>query len=120
VIGRRVPAAVWPLGVILATLASAVVVFVVPGADARPYVVLGFVLICPGMALVRLLSLGDTLLEIAVAIALSIGVALLASLAMIYAGIWSPEALFGGLLGLAAVGAGLDLAGARIGTRPSS
>jgi len=70
------------------------------------------------MALVRLLALGDRLLAIAVSIALSIALELLASLAMIYAHLWSPKALFAVLLGVALVGAGLDLAGARIRSEP--
>jgi len=65
------------------------------------------------LALVRLLGIGDRLLELAVAIALSIGFELLASLAMIYAGLWSPTGLFAGLVCVVIGGAGLELAGAR-------
>jgi hypothetical protein len=104
----------WPVGIILAAVVTAILVFSGVGAGARPYVVLGFALVCPGMALVRLLGIGDPLLEVAVAIALSIGVEVLASLAMIFAGLWSPKALFAGLVAFVIVGAGLELGGARI------
>lgn len=110
---RRSLPAPWPAGIILATVVAAILVFGGAGTGARPCVVLGFALVCPGMALVRLLRIGEPLLELAVAIALSVSVGLLASLAMIYAGLWSPKGLFAVLVAVAIVGAGLELAGAR-------
>lgn len=86
--------ALGPIGIIVVAVAATLLVFAAPGSTARPYVVLVFALVCPGMAVVRLFRIDEPLLELAVAIALSIGVELLLSTAMLYLGLWSPETLF--------------------------
>jgi hypothetical protein len=102
----------WPLSFIFAGVIVSAMVF--GGTPLRPYLTLAFALICPGMAIVRLLGIADSLLEVAVAVALSIAIELLASLVMIYSGVWSPDGLFLGLVGLTLMAAGFDLAGLRI------
>jgi hypothetical protein len=103
----------WALSFILAGVIVAVMVLS-GGTPLRPYVAVAFALVCPGMAIVRLLGIGDSLLEVSVAIALSIAIELLASLVMIYSGVWSPNGLFLCLVGLTLMAAGFDLAGLRI------
>jgi hypothetical protein len=102
----------WPASIIFASLIAAPLVL--GGTPVRPYLTLVFMLLCPGLALVRLLGIGDSLLEIAAAVAISIALELLAALVMVYAGFWSPEGLFIGFVTISVVAAGLDLAGFRL------
>jgi uncharacterized membrane protein len=57
----------------------------------RPALVIWFVAICPGMAIIRLLRLDSLLVEVTLAIALSLALAGLIASALVYAGIWSPN-----------------------------
>lgn len=100
-----------PLAIVAASAAAATLAFAAPDSSLRPYVVLGFALICPGMALVRLLRIGDPVLELAAAIGLSIAVETLTSTAMLYADLWSPKALLAALVSVAVAGAVVELAG---------
>jgi hypothetical protein len=87
-----------PTVIVAVTAVAAMVVFVTPGSALRPYVVIVFTLVCPGSALVRLLAIADPLLELATGIGLSIAIETLASTALLYAHVWSPDALFAGLV----------------------
>jgi len=60
-------------------------------APLRPALVIWFVAICPGMAIVRLLRLDSLLVEVTLAIALSLALAGLIASALVYAGLWSPN-----------------------------
>jgi CBS-domain-containing membrane protein len=110
VIQRR---ALGAIGIVVVAVAATVLVFAVPGSTARPYVVLVFALVCPGLAVVRLFRLDDPLLELAIAIAVSIGVELMVSTAMVYLGLWSPKTLFTALVCVSIGGAAAELARAR-------
>jgi hypothetical protein len=70
----------------------------------RPALTIWFIVICPGMAIIRLLALPSLLLEVTLAIALSLALAGLVASALVYAGAWSP-ALVLELLVVTAVGA---------------
>jgi uncharacterized membrane protein len=59
-------------------------------SPVRVLVVLWFVLVCPGIALVRLLRLEDPFAELTLAVAVSITLALVLSGVGLYAGLWSP------------------------------
>ncbi len=50
-----------------------------------------FLLVCPGMAYVRLLELEDNLTQWVIAIALSLAISLVLVLVMLYTGWWIPE-----------------------------
>lgn len=54
--------------------------------------VLGFVLLCPGLALVRALGLRSLGVQLSVAVALSMALVVLVPAALLYAGVWSPVA----------------------------
>jgi hypothetical protein len=102
-----------PIVIVAVAVAATVLVFAAPGSSARPYIVLVFALVCPGMAVVRLFRLDEPLLELAIAIALSIGVELLVSTAMVYLGVWSPKTLFAALVVVAIGGATVEVARSR-------
>jgi uncharacterized membrane protein len=90
----------WPILLII----SAVILMVLVVADIhspiRPVVALWFLLICPGMAIIRLLKLNDPSSEWVLAAATSLGLDALVSIVMLYAGFWYPAY---GLLILSAV-----------------
>jgi hypothetical protein len=82
---------IWPVILVLAAIATALLVYVVPGLPIRPYVVLAFLILCPGMALIRLLRLRDIAVEWTLAIALSIVLDAIIPTIQLYAHLWSPE-----------------------------
>jgi hypothetical protein len=64
----------------------------------RPAFVLPFLLLLPGMSVVRLLGIEDAAMVIMLAVATSLALAAVVAGTMVYTGTWSP---LGGLLGLA-------------------
>ncbi|MDQ2651788.1 MAG: aminoglycoside phosphotransferase family protein [Chloroflexota bacterium] len=79
------------------------------GSPLRPLVALWFLGFCPGMAVVQLLAIRNRLGEIMLAIALSVTMATLTALAMIYANVWSPQLGVGLLAAMTLAAAGLPL-----------
>jgi hypothetical protein len=84
----------WSRAWAVVTLASWIAVVVVTAielpAPIRAPIVIWFVAICPGMALVRLLRLDQPAIEVMLAIALSLSLGGLVPAALLYAGRWSP------------------------------
>ena len=74
--------------------AAAAALVVVVDADPlfRAPVVLTFVLLCPGLAIVRLLDVPDVLTQLVLAVGLSLALAVLVPAILVYAGAWSPVA----------------------------
>ena len=79
----------WPI--IISVSALVLVIVTITGAPFRPAVAFWFLLICPGMAFVRLLHIEDWVTEFTLAIALSIAINTLVSETMVLAHRWSPE-----------------------------
>jgi len=95
---------VWVRGEAIAILAGALVsaVAIVAGFPSiLGLPVAAFVLIGPGLAAVRLLGLGDRLLELVLGVGLSIGMTGLLLLTQLYAGLWWPAATLAILVGVA-------------------
>jgi flagellin-like protein len=76
-------------------------------------VVLWFVLVCPGIALVRLLRLEDPFAELTLAVAVSIALALVLSGVGLYAGLWSPTVTLCVLIAITVTASHARLPGAR-------
>lgn len=87
----------WPVA--SAGLAVAVLAVVIADLDSavRPALVLPFVLLAPGMAVIRPLRIPDPAAVLMFAVALSLALAGLVAGTMVYTGTWSPV---GGLVGL--------------------
>ena len=103
----------WPVVLALSTLAAGVAVYGgLPGAIRAP-VVLWFVLVCPGMALIRLVRLGSVAAELTLAVALSIALAVLVPSALLYADAWSPPLGLAILMALTTAATAADGARAR-------
>ncbi|HET7093592.1 MAG TPA: hypothetical protein VFI22_08950, partial [Thermomicrobiales bacterium] len=82
------------------------------GNPLRLAVILWFLFVCPGMALVRLLDLKDRVAAWTLAVALSLALDAIVAGALLYAGLWSPPAAFAILTGISVAGAGLQIASA--------
>jgi hypothetical protein len=65
---------------------------------------LWFVTICPGMSLVSLLKLGHFIIEVTLAIALSLSLDAIVVGIFLYAGYWSPPAMLWVLIILSLIG----------------
>jgi uncharacterized membrane protein len=102
----RLPALPWVVLNCAAAQVALTLVLFGPESPLRPFLILPFVLLLPGTALVRLLRLGDPLLELTLGITLSVALATLAATTALYAGVWSADAILVALAA-AAVAAGL-------------
>lgn len=88
--------------------AAALVVFLDVDPVYRAPIALTFVLICPGLALVRLLRISGALNQLTVAVALSLALDVLVPAILLYAGGWSPPAALSILVGIATGAAVLE------------
>lgn len=88
----------WPAVIILSALAAGLVNFVIPGAEGRPIIVMWFLFVCPGMALVRFIQLSEPIVQWTLAIALSFALDAIVAGIQMYAGLWSPPATLGILI----------------------
>jgi uncharacterized membrane protein len=95
----------WPIVFVAGAVTAPAISLALPHSPVRSVIVLAFLLVCPGMAVVRPLRLatGTTKLLLAVLVSLAIETAL--ALVMLYAHLWSPPVL------LVVVAAACGLAG---------
>ncbi len=101
-------------------MATWIVNAVMPSMALRPLIVLWFLLVCPGMALVRFLRLREPIAEWTLAIAVSLVLDALVASVQLYAGRWSPILSLSILIELCAVGALVQLLFPRLATVPDS
>lgn len=94
------------LGSSAAALTSVVLELGVPW---QPATVSVFVLVCPGLSLTGLLSVGSRLLEAVLSVAISIALAVVVSELLLYAGRWSPIAGLGVLVTIAVTGSAVSV-----------
>lgn len=78
--------------------AASLVTFVFPGTPVRPFFIMAFLFICPGMAIVRFFRLDYMIMELALILALSIAIDAFVGGVILYAGLWSPVRIFTVLL----------------------
>ena len=102
-------AIVWPLVLIAAACAMAFMLLANIVSPVRAILSLAFFLVCPGMAFVQLLRIEDWIVELTLAVALSIALSTLVSEAMIYADAWSPVTAGLGFIGLTLLGSLIQL-----------
>jgi uncharacterized membrane protein len=100
----------WPVLSVLLAAGAAAVVFAEVDFPLRPVLVLAFLLVCPGMALVRHLRIGDGVTELTLAVALSFALIAIVPGAMLYAGAWSPRLALLVLIGITLTAALVDIA----------
>ena len=90
----------WPVTIVISSAAAGFVTFVDTDARVRSVIVLWFLLVCPGMVLMRFVHLREPIFEWTLAVALSLAVDALVAGILLYAGRWSPPGAFAILLGL--------------------
>lgn len=100
---------IWPVVILVSAIAAGLLAFGESATPVRPFVALWFLLICPGMAFVRLLRLRDGLAELTLAVALSFAIDGLVSEVLVYAGQWSFKTGLAILIGIAFTGVAFDL-----------
>ncbi|MBA2391839.1 MAG: hypothetical protein H0V70_03750 [Ktedonobacteraceae bacterium] len=95
----------WPLCILLFTLAVTLLTFMFPDIGARPVVIMAFLFVIPGMAVVRFFRIEDIAIEFMLAIALSFSIDAFTAGIILYAGHWSPQNILGFLIGFCFSGA---------------
>ena len=83
--------ALWSLVIVASAIGAGLAVVSDMGSPIRPVIAFWFLLICPGMAIVHLLRVGDRAAEVTLAVALSIAIDTIVAEAMILTGLWSPK-----------------------------
>jgi hypothetical protein len=100
----------WP-PLLLLSVGAAVLALVVMRAPAelRAAPVIAYVILVPGLAVVRLLRLSDRLAELALGVGLSLALAVVVAQAMIYLKAWSPTLGITILVVIASIAGSVDL-----------
>jgi hypothetical protein len=99
----------WPPVIGVSAVVAAIVVYADVDVAARPVLVLWFMLVCPGMAVVRLLRLTDPMTELAIAVALSLALNTILAGALLYAGSADFDVTFGLLLAVTLTAVAVDV-----------
>ena len=100
---------VWPAIIVLSAALIGVLVFLNVESPVRPVLAIWFLIVCPGMALVRLIGLQDRWTETTVAVALSMSLDIIVSLMLVYSGLWSPKLGLAILIGISVAGSALQM-----------
>lgn len=95
----------WPVIILLSAIAAGVANFIVPDMLGRPLIVMWFLFVCPGMALVRFLRDDMPAVQWTLAIALSLTLDAIVACALLYVGRWSIGASLIIIMALSMVGA---------------
>lgn len=98
----------WPFILWLSALSIGVVTIGDLAFPLRPLLALWFLLVCPGMAFVRLLRIKEGFGVWTLAIALSLAIDAIVAGAMLYTGVWSPTLGLLILVGITLVGVGIQ------------
>ena len=100
---------VWPLVLVASALGALAATVANWPSPIRPVLVLWFLLVCPGMALVRLLWLEDAIAEWTLAVAVSLALEIIIAGTMLYAGLWVPPLILATLAAVSLAGALVQL-----------
>jgi uncharacterized membrane protein len=99
----------WPLGLLYAAAVAGAVVAAGGESLPRTLVVLGFLLLCPGLALLRLAGGFEGLTSVVLALALSIALDMGVALTLAYTGLWSAQVVLGVLIAVVVAAVALDV-----------
>jgi hypothetical protein len=98
----------WPIVILISVGVVIFFTFVDPGTPVQGIAILWFVTLCPGISLVPLLKLGHVLIEVTLAIALSLSIDAIVVGIFLYSGDWSPPAMLWVLIALSVIGSVLQ------------
>ncbi len=99
----------WSIIIILSAVAVALAIVVNAGSPIRPLLVFWFLLVCPGIAFVQLMHIEGRLVELVLAIALSIALDTLVAEIMALNRLWSYRGGLFVLICLSLFGAALQI-----------
>jgi len=111
-ISKRIPALsnlLWLTIIIYSVVAAGLVTFVFTDTIVRPVIVFWFLLVCPGMIVVRFLHLKEPVVEWTLSIALSFAIDAIVAAIQLFAGRWSPVGTLTILMSLSLCGAIVQL-----------
>lgn len=111
---------IWPAVIAGSAAAAALLTFADISSPLRPLVLFWFLLVCPGMALVRLIGLRQPLVEWTLGIGLSLVLSMAVPSITLYARAWSPEISLGVLIAISVIGAALQLVQGRARPAPAA
>lgn len=94
----------WPIILALSAIAACLAATFIPGTLEALVIIMWFLFVCPGMAVVRLLHLQEPLMEWVLALALSFAIDGLVAGILVYTGVWSPARTLAIVVGICAVG----------------
>jgi hypothetical protein len=83
----------WPIVIIFSSLVALFAMFVLPDGLAKPWLIMWFLCICPGMAFVHFLNVKEIIVKLTLAVALSFSYDGLIAGVYLYAHSWSPPAI---------------------------
>jgi hypothetical protein len=101
----------WPAIIGAGTVAACVAAALGGSSPAQSLAVVAFLLVCPGMAVVRWIGVGDVWSQLSLGLALSVAIDTLVAGAMALVGLWSPAAILVILAVVSLAGAAQELRG---------
>ena len=99
----------WPAIIVILATGTGLLMYSDSRSLLRPVMALCFLLVCPGMSLMRLLHIHDSLTELTLAIALSMAIDAIVAAIMLYSASWSPQRSLNVLIGISIGGALLQV-----------
>jgi uncharacterized membrane protein len=99
----------WPILIISSAILAGILALSNVSGPIRSIIQFWFILVCPGMAVLRLLKIQDNITEFVLAIALSLIFSTLLAEVMVFAHLWSPILELTILIGISMAGAGLQI-----------
>jgi hypothetical protein len=95
----------WPIVILLSGIATELVTRLLPGQEVTMLVTMWFLFVCPGMAFLRFFRLGTFIVEITIAVALSLSIDAAVTGIFLYAHAWNPTYTLLSLIIASALGA---------------
>ena len=89
-IAHNNPDPYWPWIITIACTVTGLTLWTGFLPDFRPMIVFAFLLVCPGMAYVQLLSINDSIIKVVLAIALSLSIDTIVAMILLASGAWAP------------------------------
>jgi len=108
-VGVLPPRWIWPAVILCSAVISGLFFFLELASPFRLIATLWFLLVCPGMAFVRLLQLDESYYEWTLGIALSISLDAIVACILLYGGLWSIELAISIVVLLSLLGASLQI-----------
>lgn len=94
----------WSVVIPLSVIATGLANFIFPNLVIRPFIMIWFLCVCPGMVFIRFFRLKEPAIEWTLAIALSFVIDAAVGSIQLYSGNWSPSTTLLIIMGICIVG----------------